>query len=110
MPYLFSPPTVDRPVGPDRLWSRFHFQVGQALLKKDGFYTLAEVITDEDFAAADVGYLGGHVYVIDDTEKADLEAAGYGAWVQPYTPVIPPSTDDPPEYGRGAYGTGRYGR
>lgn len=101
MPYLFAPPTVSRPVGTDPLWSRFHFQVGQAVLKKDGFYTASEVVTDEDFAAADVAYLGGHTYLVSDTEAAALQAAGYGAWVS-----IPPVGSG---YGVGKYGAGAYG-
>lgn len=111
MPYVFTPPSVDRPVGVDPLWSRFHFQVGQAVLKKDGFYTASEVVTDEDFAAADIGYLGGHSYLVSDSEAADLQAAGYSQWVRLYVPdVTPPTNDDPPEYGAGSYGTGTYGR
>lgn len=98
---LFMPPTIERPLGTDRLWSHFHFNVGQALLKKDGFYTLAEVVTDEDFAAADIGYLGGHVYEVSDSEARDLADAGYGDWLS-----VPPAVSG---YGSGAYGAGSYG-
>lgn len=101
MPYLFTPPAIERPVGTDPLWSRFHFRVGQALLKKDGFYTLSEVVTDEDFAEADIGYLGGHTYLVSNQEAADLTAAGYADFL-----TIPPVRSG---YGVGKYGAGKYG-
>lgn len=102
MPYLFTPPAVRRPVSlSDRLWSRFHYQVGQALIKKDGFYTLGEVVTDEQVADADAAYLGGHTYLVADDEASALTAAGYGAYLS-----IPPSTSG---YGRGRFGVGAYG-
>lgn len=101
MPYIFTPPSADRPVGVDPLWSRFHFQVGQAVLKKDGFYTASEVVTDEDFAAADVAYLGGHIYLVSDAEAAALTAAGYGQFL--VAPIVATG------YGQGRFGAGTYG-
>ena len=102
MPYLFAPPTQSLPAGRDRLWSRFHYQSGLALIKSGGFYSQpADVVADEDIAAGDATYLGGHVYLVSDSEAADLTAAGYGAYLS-----IPPASTG---YGQGRFGAGAYG-
>ena len=102
MPYLFTPPGERRPLGTDRLWSRFRITTSFCLLKKDGFYTLTEAPSDEDFAAADLAYLGGHAYWVSDAEGAALTAAGYGSFLSQ-----PPVTIG--SYGSGTYGVGPYG-
>lgn len=99
---MFTPPGEARAFSSDRLWSRFKINVSFCLLKKDGFYTQVETPSDEDVAAADLAYLGGHAYYVSDLEAADLTAAGYADFLS-----LPPSTGD--GYGIGTYGLGAYG-
>lgn len=77
---FFRPPTVTE---------RFRFagrttrtqSVGVTILKKSGSYTSILDPTAEQVTAADIAYLGGRDYLIDDTEKAALIAAGYGSYI-----------------------------
>lgn len=97
----FSPPSVAEThrLPGDPLW-RFNLNyVGQTLLKQGGFYHLVREVSPQDWAA-DVIYLGGHVYEIDDAEVVDLTDAGYGQWIG----------DEVTGYGTGNYGAGLYGR
>lgn len=98
----FSPPTYTDSsyVHGDPLWRFAARQVGQTLLKKDGFYSLHKEVTSTEVADADIAYLGGHVYVVDEAEQADLTTAGYG-------PQIGDVVDGYglQDYGAGAYGT-----
>lgn len=82
MPYLFTPPGERRPIGTDRLWSRFKLTTSFTLLKNGAFYVLVEGPADEDVALADVVYLSGHSYLVSDAEASALTAAGYGASLQ----------------------------
>ncbi len=43
----------------------------------DGTYTTVDTPTTEQVAAAQVAYLGGHLYEVTVTEAAALTAAGY---------------------------------
>lgn len=54
---------------------------GVSVLKTAGTYRTVMGPVQEDIAAADIVYLGGRSYAVDDTEKAALIAAGYGAYV-----------------------------
>lgn len=55
--------------------------VGVTVLKKSGAYTAISDPTAEQVGTADIAYLGGRDYLIDDTEKAALIAAGYGSFI-----------------------------
>jgi hypothetical protein len=54
---------------------------GVSVLKTAGAYRTTMNPLPEDMQAADIVYLGGRSYAVDDTEKAALIAAGYGAYV-----------------------------
>jgi hypothetical protein len=82
----FTPPTLeDVPRwGPDtteaeKAWLRHTraLPAGLTVLKKAGVYTQHRTPDPALVAAADVVYVGGHVYQVDDAEAAALQAAGY---------------------------------
>lgn len=78
MTYLFKTPTVSEgPLGEGRLFSRYRLVKGVSVLKMDGEYFEVRYASEEEVKAADKFYLGGITYEVDETEKADLEAAGY---------------------------------
>jgi hypothetical protein len=54
---------------------------GVSVLKTSGAYRTVMNPLPEDMAAADIVYLGGRSYPVDDTERAALISAGYGAYV-----------------------------
>ena len=99
---FFTPPGRREHRGNHPLFSRLTFTQGLSLLKEDGLYRQAEFPSDDELVAADVVYLGGHVYPVSAEEAADLESAGYGAWLDEQTP---PAF----AYGEGPYGEGLYG-
>ena len=89
MSYVFSPPTyVERPITGERLTeTRLKVTRGTTVLKSfAGAYTQTNYPTQDDIAGAAVAYLGGHDYVVSDTEAAALQAAGYT--VTPYVPPV----------------------
>jgi hypothetical protein len=63
------------------LFDRAPYRYGMSLLKTAGVYRQVDGPADEDITAADITYLGGHVYPVTTAEAADLTAAGYGAWL-----------------------------
>lgn len=66
----------------DPLWRRLSDRVGRTLLKQGpGVYVLTDDPSNEDVAAAQATYLGGHEYVVDAAEAQSLTAAGYGAYL-----------------------------
>lgn len=81
---VFRPPSVlrhllGRPRHP--LFSRVSTPVSLSILKNGGSYTQVENPTDEALVAADIAYIGGHVYPVSTAEATDLDAAGYGAYL-----------------------------
>lgn len=80
--YLFTPPGRLEHTGINHsLFGRMSLKRGVSLLKEDGSYRQVADPTAEEVASADVAYLGGHMYVIDDAEVVALTTAGYGEWV-----------------------------
>ena len=88
MPSTFQPPvayTGPRVLPSTRGPARSFFgragpaPVGQTVLKTAGVYTTVQTPTVAQCAAADIVYLGGHIYTVSDDEAAALTAAGYGA-------------------------------
>lgn len=115
MPFLFTPPTVKRAVGLDRFWSRYSIDVGTTLLKHGEFYSSVTYPSSEDLEAADLFYLGGFFYLVDDDEAEALTEAGYADFLtEPPDPEDPdnppPPLPDPSEYGAGPFGDGIFGR
>ena len=64
------------------LFGRLSIMRGVSLLKESGVYRQTSEPLDEEIAAAEITYLGGHVYEIDAAEVAALTAGGYGAWIE----------------------------
>lgn len=89
MAWIFTPPTVAE-VPPHLrrhpLFSRLKLDVGVTVIKQDGFYRQVRGPESADLDTADVIYLGGHEYVVDDAEAAALTDAGYGANLHPSEP------------------------
>ena len=78
--YQFTTPTVDYPLGSDRLFGRYRYPVGVTVLKNpDGSYYTQHIPSEDQMTAAATVYLGGHVHLVSDSEAAALSAAGYGA-------------------------------
>lgn len=79
----FTPRQYDQPIASkvtkpdDNLWVRMKVAHSYALLKNDGFYREVVNPTNEEIAAADIAYLGGHIYQVTSDEAAALNAAGY---------------------------------
>lgn len=77
--WRFDPPTVRvRYDTTDPLFRRMSFTVGVSLLKEAGIYRQVVDPTAEEVEAADVAYLGGHAYGVDEHERQALIDAGYG--------------------------------
>lgn len=68
-------PTHTKPV--DTLWSRMSVNRTYALLKTGSSYREVLNPSNEEVAAADIAYLGGHIYTVTTQEAAALNAAGY---------------------------------
>jgi hypothetical protein len=51
--------------------------VGVTVLKENNVYRETSTPTSKEVAAADVTYMGGHVYEVTAEEASDLVAAGY---------------------------------
>ena len=83
MAYEFRPPVVrEGPVGNDRLSQFYKLDKGITVVKTASGYeeyrypTVDFVRDNADFSNV---YLGGHVYVVSNSEAAALTAAGYGS-------------------------------
>lgn len=78
MGYLFAPPTVNEgPMGGNWLFARYTRVQGVTVLKTGSVYTQIRFPSQDDLAAADIVYQGGHEYPVSATEAASLQAAGY---------------------------------
>ena len=97
----FTPPTVSQSLDPgDRLFCRYHLQVGQSVLLRDGTYetTVFPWIGELEGLTEGVEYfLGGRTYEITDATADALEADGY-------------TTDRTAGYGEGGFGEGGFGQ
>jgi hypothetical protein len=78
MAYRFTTPTISEgPAGEGRLFSRFRLVRGISVLKVDGLYYEVRYPSSEEVEDSEIAYIGGYSYIVDATEKAALEAAGY---------------------------------
>lgn len=101
--YLLTTPFIEVPDRGVGIFRRTTFRQGVSLLKEAGFYRQVDGPTDEEIAAADIAYLGGHRYLVSDAEAGLLTVAGYGANVE----LIDAYGWD--DYGEGLYGVDDYG-
>ena len=88
MAYYFTPPTYSfRQFDPSDdaagLFGRMHYlNVGYSVIRDaHGAYTQVVGADDDDIRVSTAFYMGGRSYPITSTEKTDLQAAGYGAFV-----------------------------
>jgi hypothetical protein len=78
MAYKFRTPTVSEgPAGEGVLFSRYRLVRGVTVLKIQGEYYEVRFPSSEEVQEADIAYIGGYSYEVDEAEKASLEAAGY---------------------------------
>jgi hypothetical protein len=76
--YTFRTPTIDEgPIGPTRLDQFYTLPRGITILKINGKYYEERYPLSSDVKEADIAYVGGHVYMVTDSEAANLIAAGY---------------------------------
>lgn len=78
---VFRTPTIQRPLTVDRPqyrpFNRVKINVALTVLKTGSSYVTVEQPTAEQVDAADIAYIGGRDWVVDDAEAAALTAAGY---------------------------------
>lgn len=78
MAYRFRTPTVSEgPAGEGTLFERFRLVRGITVLRINGEYFQVRFPSSEEVQAAEVAYIGGYSYEVDEAEKTRLEAAGY---------------------------------
>jgi hypothetical protein len=78
MAYRFRTPTVSEgPAGEGVLFSRYRLVRGVTVLKIQGEYYEVRFPSSEEVQEAEVAYIGGYSYEVDEAEKTALEAAGY---------------------------------
>lgn len=78
MAYRFRTPTISEgPAGQGPLFERFRLVRGITVLRIDGEYFQVRFPSSEEVQAAEVAYIGGYSYEVDEAEKTRLEAAGY---------------------------------
>ena len=84
----FTPPTwAFRQYDPSDdaagLFGRLHYlDVGYSILRDQyGAYTQVVGADDDDARVSTAFYMGGRSYPISSTEKTNLQAAGYGAFI-----------------------------
>lgn len=82
--WVFKPPTVDEPwprLRPHRFWDRITIPRGITVLKEGDSYRQTRDPSAEEVDLADITYLGGYRYEVEDEEALALQAAGYGAYL-----------------------------
>jgi hypothetical protein len=75
----FNGGTIDGAIAP----SMTDIPRGQTIIVNGTTVTLTLTPSQDDLAACDYYFLGGHEYVIGDQQAAVLTAAGYGSWLTP---------------------------
>lgn len=76
--FTFTPPTYEQKMANTHtLFQRFPYTRGYALLKTGDTYVETTYPSQHEMDAADVVYLGSHIYEVSADEAADLIAAGY---------------------------------
>lgn len=78
MPYLFVPPVVNEgPMGGNYLFARYTRKQGITVYRVDGQFYEDRFPAQDDLDQADLVYIGGHEYIVTNTEKTALESVGY---------------------------------
>lgn len=84
MPYIFKTPTVSEgPIGEHRLFQFYRQDRGVTVVKYNDEYYEVRYPSEDDLAESDAFYIGGHEYVVSDSEADDLTDAGYGDYLEP---------------------------
>lgn len=80
--YTFRTPTIDEgPTGSTRLDQFYTLPRGITIFKINGEYYEERYPLSSDVKEAEIAYVGGHVYIVTNSEAADLTAAGYGDYL-----------------------------
>lgn len=80
MAYLFKPPTVEEgPAGFGRLFWRYRITRADSVLVYGNTTVALRTPGVDQTLQADYCYLGGHEYILSQTERDILVANGYGA-------------------------------
>jgi hypothetical protein len=102
--WTFRTPSVDE--GPaswsDRLFVRVKLARGISILETSGSYRALRFPTQDEIAASTTAYIGGHEYLVTDSVKAALIAAGVGVTTANFSAA-------PGTFGFGAFGQGLFG-
>ena len=78
MEFYFTPPTVSEgPAGYNILHYRYRLDRGVTVVNEGGVYRETRYPSKEELDAATKYYVGGYKHLVNATEKASLEAAGY---------------------------------
>lgn len=78
----FTPPTVDEGMDTTNgLFRYYKITRGVSVLVTGSTVRQVQYPSQDDCAAADFVYLGGHTYTISDAEAATLTAGGLGAYI-----------------------------
>lgn len=89
MPYLFRPPVVwEGPLSLGPLFYRYDTPKGVSVLVTDGICQAVRFPSQDECAAADVVYLGGHEYVVDNDAALVLAECGFGPNLEPWDGYI----------------------
>jgi hypothetical protein len=76
--YKFVTPYVEEgPAGLGPLFSRYRLRKGVSVFKYNGEFYEMRYPTNDDILGAEVFYMGGNEYIIDDAAAQDLINAGY---------------------------------
>jgi len=76
--YKFTTPYIEEGVDTGhRLFNRMRFRKGLSVLKIDDEYLETRYPSQDELALCSLYYMGGHSYIVSDSEAADLTAAGY---------------------------------
>lgn len=102
-PYRFRLPYTEGERAKHRFFRRISVHRGLSLLRIGGTFRLIPEPTYDDFASADVIYLGGYDYWVTDEQAQDLGDAGYDGYIEGFV-FVPDAY-----YGAGQYGVSVYG-
>jgi hypothetical protein len=80
--YLTTPTEEYGPAGGGRLFIRYKLTRGLTLIRNRGVWSTTAFPTEDVLKEADMYYLGGHEYEINEGVYQDLVNAGYGANVR----------------------------
>ena len=81
--YFQTPTTSEGPAGGGRLFIRYRLERAYTVYRQNGKWYQERFLTEDQTKAADPGYVfpGGYKNYINDQQRTELIAAGYGAYI-----------------------------